>query len=129
VSPEPIEHLAQMYGGTLELILDLIDCTPALAERITADAPVMKAQIIHAVRAEMACRLADVVRRRTPLYLSEELDTLELRECASLMAEELGWSTAERARQIDEATDELRAFHFFTGDFVHERRIHFTRDA
>jgi glycerol-3-phosphate dehydrogenase len=109
-----IEHLTEMYGGTFEPILDLVARTPSLAEPVTDDSPVLRAEVVHAMRDEMACRLTDVVRRRTPLYLSDGVDARALHICASLMGAALGWSSAERALQIEDAARELQAFHFYT---------------
>ncbi|HVS77859.1 MAG TPA: glycerol-3-phosphate dehydrogenase C-terminal domain-containing protein, partial [Steroidobacteraceae bacterium] len=61
-------------------------------------------------RAEMAVRLADVVMRRTPLYISCALDRQALTACAATLARELRWSTKETGAQVDEAARELAAF-------------------
>ena len=92
-------------------ILDLIEREPALGERLVADVPVAKAQIVHAVRDEMALYLWDVIRRRVPLYLSDMLDARVLETCAELMARELGWDHAEVMRQVDHSTSQLDDFH------------------
>ena len=107
--PERMPQL-EVRGVDAPAILDLIEQEPALGERIVPDVPVAKAQIIQAVRAEMALNLWDVVRRRVPLYLSELLDTRVLETCAELMARELGWSRTEISRQIAHARAQLDHF-------------------
>lgn len=83
---------------------------PALAARVVPDLPVMLSHIVHAVREEMAVHLWDVIRRRTPLYLSSVLDRAALATCASVMARELRWSPRTTATEIDATEAELVAF-------------------
>ena len=83
---------------------------PALAARVVPDLPVLFGQIVHAVREEMAVHLWDVVRRRTPLYLSRALDHSVLANCASVMARELRWNPRMTAAEIDMTEMELVAF-------------------
>jgi glycerol-3-phosphate dehydrogenase len=88
----------------------LFDADPALAARVVPDLPVVFGQIVHAARHEMAMRLRDVVRRRTPLYLSRVLDRSVLAACAAVMARELRWNRRETAAEIDAAEAEIAAF-------------------
>jgi glycerol-3-phosphate dehydrogenase len=83
---------------------------PSLAARIVPDLPVAVGQVVHAVRQEMAMRLSDVVRRRTPLYLSAALDSAVLASCAAMMARELRWSRREVAAEIAATEAEIAAF-------------------
>ena len=110
--PRP-DHMPQLEvrGVDAPAILDLIEQEPALGERVVADVPVAKAQIINAVRSEMALCLWDVIRRRVPLYLSDMLDAHVLETCAELMARELGWDRTEIARQVSHTTTQLDDFH------------------
>ncbi|HEV7715383.1 MAG TPA: FAD-dependent oxidoreductase, partial [Steroidobacteraceae bacterium] len=105
-----LSHLEEMYGPNFDAVLELIEGAPALRARIVPDMPVMAAQIVHAVRAEMAYGLTDVVRRRTPLYLSDALDDQTLGTCAGVMERELGWSAADTASQLSDAKVQLRVF-------------------
>ena len=110
LAPECLRHLAEMYGANALAVLQLMAEHPALCERVVADSPVTQAQIVYATRDEMARRLWDVVRRRAPLYLSDELGERVLATCASLMQRELGWSQPETVRQIEAAFAQWRAF-------------------
>ena len=103
-------HLEQCYGAAHRHVLALAAAEPALGARVVADLPVVLAQVAYAARAEMAVRLADVVMRRTPLYLSRALDRPALTACAATLARELRWSTKETGAQVDEAARELAAF-------------------
>ena len=103
-------YLEQCYGAAHRHILGLMAAEPSLSTRVVADLPVVLAQVAYAARAEMAVRLADVVMRRTPLYLSRGLDRPALSACAATLARELRWSTRETAAQVDEAARQLAAF-------------------
>jgi glycerol-3-phosphate dehydrogenase len=105
-----LTHLQQCYGAAHRHVLGLMAAEPALCTRVAADLPVVLAQVAYAARAEMAVRLADVVMRRTPLYLSQALDRPALTACAAALARELRWSTKETGAQIDEAARQLAAF-------------------
>jgi glycerol-3-phosphate dehydrogenase len=58
------------------------------------------AEIVHAVRHEMALRLADVVMRRTALGALGQPTRAVLSWAAALMGKELGWSEERVAREI-----------------------------
>jgi glycerol-3-phosphate dehydrogenase len=103
-------HLGRRYGAGYRDLLALIAAEPALSERIVPDLPFVIAEVVHAARAEMALRLADVVMRRLPLYLSGQLGRRALAACAAALARELHWSTRESGAQLDEAARELSAF-------------------
>ncbi len=107
---DSMAHLEQMYGPGRGALFGLLDQDEGLATRVVPDLPVIKGQVVHAVRAEMAVQLADVVMRRTPLYLSEALDSSALGACATVVARELRWSKREIAAQIERVESLLRAF-------------------
>jgi glycerol-3-phosphate dehydrogenase len=110
LDPEACAHLEESYGPSRDSLLALVGDDAALTARVVPDLPVIMGQVVHAARAEMAVRLTDVVRRRTPLYLSEALDRSALIACASLLARELRWSRREIATQIDAVEAEVAAF-------------------
>ena len=61
---------------------------------------VIVAEILYALRHESARKLEDVVLRRTDLGTKGQPSAAALAACADLMARELGWDTARRAREI-----------------------------
>ncbi len=69
VDTEASRWLSLRHGTGIRAILALIEERPALAQRIDARAPFIRAEAVHAVRAEMAGSIDDVVRRRMPLSL------------------------------------------------------------
>ena len=64
---DTIPHLIAAYGSRYRDVLELAADRPDWRTRIAKDSPVIGAQLVHAVRKEMALTLADVVLRRTPL--------------------------------------------------------------
>jgi glycerol-3-phosphate dehydrogenase len=107
ISEQSMTHLVHSYGSNHTAVLDIALQKPDWAATISAQSPILKAEIIHAVRQEMAQTLNDVVYRRTPLGMAEQPDNQSLRTCASLMAAELGWDQAKREKEIAAATTEF----------------------
>jgi glycerol-3-phosphate dehydrogenase len=108
------EHLGGLYGSLAPAILDRVDRDPRLAERVCPAEPTIAAQLHHAVEAEWALSLGDVLLRRTSLGLAacQALDCLE--PVADQVAPLLGWDAAERQRQMDAYRRELEPMRRFT---------------
>ena len=70
--------------------------------------PIIKAQIIHAVREEMAQNLGDIVFRRTDLATGDYPGREALRECADVLAAELGWNQSRIEQEVDAASKKVR---------------------
>jgi glycerol-3-phosphate dehydrogenase len=104
VSEESARHLGTSYGTRARGILDEALRHSGLVEPVAPSHPVLRAEILHAVRAEMACTLADVVIRRTGLGSAEHPGREVVERCATLLGAELGW-TPERMREEIEAVD------------------------
>jgi glycerol-3-phosphate dehydrogenase len=115
-------HLEEMYGPAWPALLFLVEENAGLADPVVPDLPVIQAQIVHAIREEMAVELADIVMRRTPLYLSDALDSSALETCASIAAQELRWSAQATANQMERTARLLRQFKDPTGDETYHAR-------
>lgn len=100
--PEEIAgYLVATYGTEVIHLLTLLLRRPTLAKRITPELPIIKAQIIHSIRYEMALTLEDALSRRTPIMACAADQGLDVAEAvASWMAVELDWSLEERAAQV-----------------------------
>jgi glycerol-3-phosphate dehydrogenase len=81
--------------------LDYLHEDPGLGERITANSAIIKAEIVHVVRQEMAQTLADVVLRRTGLGAAGPPDIECLIASGAVMASELGWDQLRVNQEID----------------------------
>jgi glycerol-3-phosphate dehydrogenase len=93
-----MRHLLQNYGSCYRDVLLSCKAEPALLEPLEGSS-VIKGEVVHAVRSEMALNLSDVVFRRTDLGTAGHPGGPALRECATLMAGELDW---DRRRVEDE---------------------------
>jgi glycerol-3-phosphate dehydrogenase len=102
VGAETIRHLIEQHGSEYRSILRLVQENPVLGQPLSEATLVIGAEVIHAVRFEMAQRLADVVFRRTDLGSSGSSGDACVKSCARIMAEELGWDDARIQRELRE---------------------------
>jgi glycerol-3-phosphate dehydrogenase len=106
---DTLDGLIHCHGSETERLLDYVRADPAWGAGVTPLAPVIWAEVVHAVRAEMACTLADVILRRTELAADGPVDDRCLEACAALMGAELGWAPARAAQEIADARAALQA--------------------
>ena len=82
--------------------MTIVESDPSLAELLIGDLPYIRAEVIYACRYEMAMTPYDVLARRTSITLLDRQRGMGIvDEVASLMAQELGWSPADRQSMID----------------------------
>jgi glycerol-3-phosphate dehydrogenase len=110
------EHLARAYGEDAASLLAAARADAARAARMMEGHPYVWAEVAHAVRAEMAMSLDDVMTRRLHLFYEAADGGLAVAEqVARRMAAEpgIGWSDAQVAAQVDayrRAVHENRGF-------------------
>jgi glycerol-3-phosphate dehydrogenase len=98
--PAPFaDALVHNHGSRYRRVLDLVQERRELGEPI-GSSTVLKAEVVYAVREEMARTLADVLLRRTDLGSGEYPGEPALRDSARLMARELGWNEVKVEREI-----------------------------
>ena len=84
---------------------DLTTENPALADALGIDLGMIKAQIMLAVRNEMARTVEDVLARRTrALFLDAKQSIAMAPEVARIMADELGKDEEWQKQQVEEYT-------------------------
>jgi glycerol-3-phosphate dehydrogenase len=109
LDPEVAAHLNERYGADAVKVLETVKADPRLSEKIIKRLPYIKAEIIYALRYEMAMTLEDMLARRTRIILQDRTNGLCCAEEVShIMASELRWSEPERARQLDSYTTQAR---------------------
>jgi len=97
-----LDHLGGAYGAQSLDVVAIVERRPELGERLIDDLPYIRAEVIYACRDEMALTLEDVLLRRTHIALEDRARGAGVaQEVTRLMASELGWSEAERQRQIE----------------------------
>ena len=97
-------NVARNYGARAKEVFALPRDNPQMLRPISQYLPDIAAQVAFAVRSEMAMTLDDVLFRRTGLGTLGPLEARAVEDAATIMAGELGWSEAERKRQIDSIT-------------------------
>ncbi len=98
---EIVQNLVYTYGSEYKRILKHLDEEPKWSETVGTSC-VIKAQVIHAMKEEMAHKLSDVIFRRTHLGSAGHPGEEALRTCASIMASELGWGEMRVHKELSE---------------------------
>jgi glycerol-3-phosphate dehydrogenase len=90
-----------IYGSDASKIRKLINADPKLGEQLHAALPYIKAEVVWAVREEMARTIEDVLARRLRALFLNARAALEMAPAvASLMAAELSWDEPMQAKQL-----------------------------
>ncbi|HEX3274047.1 MAG TPA: glycerol-3-phosphate dehydrogenase/oxidase [Gemmatimonadales bacterium] len=107
VAPESVDHVLRHYGTEAAGIYNLGAGERRLLRRLAPPHPAVEAEVVHAVRREMAQTVEDVLVRRTHVYY-ETVDrgVQAARRVAELMARERGWDEA----RVEEETARYLAF-------------------
>jgi glycerol-3-phosphate dehydrogenase len=100
IHPDAARALIHNYGSEYRRVIKYAEQDRSLAETF-AGSSVLKAEAVHAVREEMACKLEDVVFRRTELGTGSHPGDEVLRQCASIMAKELVWNDQRVEDELD----------------------------
>jgi glycerol-3-phosphate dehydrogenase len=96
-----LPNLIQNHGTAYPKVLQPVSEDPCWAETL-GESNVLKAEVLHAVREEMASKLSDIVFRRTDLGSGGHPGEAALREAAHIMAKELDWDPHRVQAEIDE---------------------------
>ncbi len=107
VTPESVEHLLRQYGTEAAGIYNLGMGERRLLRRLAPPHPAIEAEVVHAVRRELAQTVEDVLVRRTHVYYeAPDRGVQAARRVAELMARERGWDEA----RVEEETAKYLAF-------------------
>jgi glycerol-3-phosphate dehydrogenase len=101
LSRETIEYLMGLYGSRCRQVLELITEDRSLEEPLSDTAPDIGAQVVYAVRQEMAVNVMDVMSRRLCLRFQDDLGVGAVQRVARLMGKELQWSAERVEAEID----------------------------
>lgn len=96
-----IRNLVCNYGSRYTDIFKYSDEKQIAVKEIEAS-KVLEAEIVHAVKEEMAQKLSDVVFRRTDLGTAGHPGNDALNTCTKIMAHELGWNEQKMKKELDE---------------------------
>ncbi|MCK9274234.1 MAG: glycerol-3-phosphate dehydrogenase/oxidase, partial [Syntrophales bacterium] len=99
------------YGSDSIAIRRMIERNPKLGEVLDESFPTVKAEVVWAVRNEMARTVEDVLARRTrTLFLDAEAAIRMAPEVARIMAKELGRRRKWQKNQIEEFTELAKGY-------------------
>lgn len=111
------EWLVQAYGSRWPEVLAPVAEHPPLGRRLADGLPYIAAEVVYAVRREMALTIADVLIRRTHIAFETRDHGMSVApRVAELLAAELGWDDATRGARIAEYRAE--SIRMFTVDAV-----------
>ena len=98
---DTIPHLIGAYGSLFREVLELADGHPEWRTRVAAGSPVIGAQLVWAVRREMASTLCDAVLRRTPLGALGYPGDVGAQRAADIVGGELAWTPQRTADELE----------------------------
>jgi glycerol-3-phosphate dehydrogenase len=100
VAPAIVRHLNAVYGDRSAAIVRLMAERSDSRMPLTPGRPNVGAEVVHAIRAEMACTLADIVIRRSELGAAGHPGKEIVAAIGAIAAEELGWDAGRRDLEI-----------------------------
>jgi glycerol-3-phosphate dehydrogenase len=101
---DTLPHLIRAYGSRYDRIAALGRENASWDERLSTSSPVIGAELVWAVRNEMAVTLADAVIRRTPLGALGQPELSALERAAAIVGAERGWSADRQQEEIRAVT-------------------------
>jgi glycerol-3-phosphate dehydrogenase len=104
-------HLASKYGTHAEDVARLAQQDPDLGQLLHPNFPYLKAEVVYAARAEMACTPRDFLARRVRMEISDWKATQAVvPTVARILAIELGWNEATERQHVAEYVAQLERF-------------------
>lgn len=95
-----VDYLARMYGTKLHQMMSLARSDKSLSAPLNADGE-MSAQVVYAIRHEMACTLTDIFIRRTGLGTLGHPGMEVLEKIAVIAAKECNWTQKRLYTELD----------------------------
>jgi len=100
VSEETVEYLIRFYGANFKRVLGLTEQDSSLKKRICKFNPDIRAQIIYAIKFELAQNLEDILIRRTGIGTNKCLGLDCVKTVAKIAAPYFGWNRKEVKENI-----------------------------
>jgi glycerol-3-phosphate dehydrogenase len=95
-----LQRLIESHGDACYQIVELASNDPSLREIVCLRSHTIAAEIVHAVRDEMAVALCDVMLRRTPIGTLGWPGEIVVRRVSSILASELNWDHGRTEDEI-----------------------------
>ncbi len=111
------EHLVRLFGSEAPAVVRLAQSDPALKRPIVPGNPAIRAEVVHAIRREMALTLSDLLVRRTHIaYEAPGHGVAEAAEIVELAAAQLGWDASRQAMELTAYLKEVERSIAFQAD-------------
>lgn len=102
LSEAGLASLINLYGSRYREVLTLAADHPEWLAPLYPDSEAIAAQLIYAVRQEMACSVSDVILRRLGCGFDEDMGLKALEPVSRLMAIALDWSEEKRQAEMSD---------------------------
>jgi glycerol-3-phosphate dehydrogenase len=118
VAPPTATHLVHTYGSETPAVMRIAQSEPMLAEPVVPEHPTIWAELVFAMRREMAITLGDILIRRTHLfYAAPERVLAQAPAITELAATEMDWDEARCAAELEVYQAEVERSLAFRQDF------------
>jgi glycerol-3-phosphate dehydrogenase len=102
VAPDVAHHLSAKFGTAAPNILNLVKADATLGQRIVSGHPMIRAEVIYAVREELAATIEDVLARRLGVQFYSWRAAREAAPAAgAILGAELGWAPDQTKSAVD----------------------------
>ncbi|MBK9769820.1 MAG: hypothetical protein IPP57_03160 [Candidatus Obscuribacter sp.] len=103
--------MTESYGKDALTVLDIVEASPHLAERICPDFPPIMAEAMFVIQHEMAISLEDILSRRIRLgFVHREQCLTAAPKVARLVAPTLLWDNARIAHELGHLAQNLSTY-------------------
>ncbi len=102
---EKFPHVCSQYGEQAGAVYQIMASEPDSQALVSAEPPLSRAEILFALRHEMACHLSDMVMRRSEIGSCGRPLQSVLEAVSDVMALELNWSDEQRSRELKMVED------------------------
>jgi glycerol-3-phosphate dehydrogenase len=103
---QSIDFLARLYGTELNAVMEIAYSNPSYKTALDNEGEIL-AQVLYAVREEMACTLMDILIRRTGIGSLGYPGAEVLQTVARVAGQELHWDQARLDRELEIAESSL----------------------
>jgi len=119
---EVAAHLVRRYGSEAPAVARLAVSDVALRRPIVPGHPALRAEMVHAMRREMAVTLSDLLVRRTHVFYETPGHAVaEVPELVELAARELTWDAGRKAVELTAYLKEVERSLAFLSELAEER--------
>jgi glycerol-3-phosphate dehydrogenase len=111
ISQETARHLSAKFGTAAWNVLELTRADSSLVQPVIPGSAQIQAEVVYAVREELAATIEDVISRRIGLQYYSWRDSIEaVPVVGSLMAHELQWTSVQEHEAVTSYVERINFF-------------------